>query len=292
MKESTINIILLGALLLLIFSCQSTSSSALKKALTFYVSFDNGTTADFALGDANIYTANGSYVDMKRKLDNIQVGMNNSNHGITEGKGQFGNAFEFGKKKEGSQVFFYKSKDNISYDPQNWSGSISFWLSVDPSTDLKGYTDPIQITDANFNDASIWVDFTDDDPPNFRLGVIGDKKAWSLDTLNSPFMVEFEKRLVNVEKPSFSRSQWTHILITYKDLGTSNSLAKLYLNGEKKGTVSGIDDPFTWKLEESNIFLGLGYTGLMDELSIFNEPLTDSQAMELYLLKGGVKSIL
>jgi len=277
MKDATINILIIGTLILLIFSCQSKSSSALKKALTFYVSFDNGTTADFALGDANIYTANGSYVDMKRKLEDIQVGMNNSNHGIAEGKGQFGNAFEFGKKKKGSQVLFYKSEDNLSYDPQSWSGSISFWLSVDPSTDLDGYTDPIQITDVNFNDASIWVDFTDDDPPNFRLGVIGDKKAWSLDTLNSPFMVEFEKRLVNVEQPFFSRSQWTHILITYEDLGTSNSLAKLYLNGQKKG---------------SNIFLGLGYTGLMDELSIFNLPLTDTQAMELYLLKGGIKSIL
>lgn len=291
MKDAPINIILIGVLILQLFSCQSNSSSELKKALTFYASFDNGTTADFALGDANIYTANGSYVNMKRKLENIQVGMNNSTHGIIEGKGQFGNAFEFGKKRS-SQVIFYKSKDNISYNPKNWSGSISFWLSVDPSTDLNGYTDPVQITDANFNDASIWVDFTDDDPPNFRLGVIGDKNAWSLDTLSSPFLVEFEKRLVNVENPSFSRSKWTHILITYKDLGTSNSLASLYLNGEKKGIISGIDDPFTWELEESNIFLGLGFTGLMDELSIFNQPLTDNQAMELYQLKEGIKSIL
>ncbi|MCG8331350.1 MAG: LamG domain-containing protein [Chitinophagales bacterium] len=291
MKDANIYIILIGVLILQLFSCQSNSSSELKKALTFFVSFDNGTTADFAMGDANIYTANGSYVNMKRKLEGIQIGMNNSNHGIIEGKGVFGDAFEFGKKRSG-QVIFYKSKDNISYSPQNWSGSISFWLSVDPSTDLDGYTDPIQITDVNFNDASIWVDFTDDDPPNFRMGIIGDKNAWSLDTLNSPFSVEFEKRIVTVEKPSFSRSKWTHILITYKGLGTSNSLASLYLNGEKKGAISGIDDPFTWELEESNIFLGLGFTGLMDELSIFNKPLTDNQAMELYQLKGGIQSIL
>jgi len=69
-------------------------------------------------------------------------------------------------------------------------------------------------------------------------------------------------------------------------------LACLYLDGEKKGAVSGVDDPFTWELEESNIFLGLGFTGLMDELSIFNKPLTEDQVMELYLLKGGLKSIL
>ena len=258
--------------------------------MTFYASFDNGTTADFALGDANMYTANASYGNSRRVLKGIQVGMNNSDHRIIEGKGQSGSAFEFGKKS--SNVIFYKSKDNIAYDPKNWSGTISFWLSVDPSTDLGGYTDPIQITDANYNDASIWVDFTDEDPPDFRLGVIGDKNSWTLDTLNSPFMVEFEKRLVNVESPPFTRKTWTHILITYDGLGTPQSLASLYLNGKKKGAISGIDDPFTWELDESNIFLGLGFTGLMDELSIFNKSLTDKQAMELYQLKGGIKSIL
>jgi len=290
MKASNINIIVIGVLFLQLFSCQSKSDSAFKNALTFYVSFDNETTADFALGDANIYTAKASYTNSRRKLEEIQLGMNNTDHRIVKGKGQFGDAFEFGKKS--SKIIYYKSKDNIAYNPQNWSGSISFWLSVDPSTDLDGYTDPIQITDVNFNDASIWVDFTDADPPDFRLGVIGDKNAWSLDTLNSPFKVEFEKRIVHVKAPSFSRKTWTHVLITYDGLGTPQSLASLYLNGEKKGIVNGIDDPFTWNLEESNIFLGLGFTGLIDELSIFDKALTDDQVMELYKLKGGIKSIL
>lgn len=290
MKNLNINLIVIGALFLQLYSCQSNSSSAFKNALTFYASFDKGTTADFALGDANIYTANSTYANSKRVLEGIQLGMNNADHRIIEGKGQSGNGFEFGKKS--SKVIFYKSKDNIAYNPQNWSGTISFWLSLDPSTDLDGYTDPIQITDASYNDASIWVDFTDEDPRDFRLGVIGDKNVWTLDTLNSPFLVEFEKRLVSVKTPLFTKSTWTHVLITYDGLGTVNSLASLYLNGEKMGTINGIDDPFTWELEQSNIFLGLNFTGLMDELSIFNKPFTDNQAMELYQLKGGIKSIL
>ncbi len=289
MKSLNFSIII--SLFFLLIACQTQPSSALKEAMTFYVSFDNGVKADFASGDPNIYTANGSYVDMKRKLEGIQVGMNNPNHQITEGNGKFGDAFEFGKEKN-SQVIFYKSKNNIAYNPQSWSGSISFWLSVDPSTDLEGYTDPVQITDVNFNDASIWVDFTDHDPPKFRLGVIGDKNEWSKDTLDTPSKIVFEKRIVTVENPKFTRSSWTHILITYDALGTANSQANLYLNGVKQGTVSGIDDPFTWELEESNIFLGLGFTGLMDELSIFNKPLTDEQALELYQLQGGIQSIL
>lgn len=290
MKNLNIHLILIGALCSSLISCQSTSTSVFKDALTFYASFDQGTTADFALGDANIYTATSTYVNSRRELADIQPGMHKPDHGIIEGKGRFGNAFEFGEKS--NKVIFYKSKDNIAYDPQNWSGSISFWLSVDPSTDLEGYTDPVQITDASFNDASIWVDFTDDDPPGFRLGVIGDKNAWTKDTLNSPFMVEFEKRLVSIKKPQFSRSTWTHVLISYEGLGTVNSWASLYLNGKKIGTISGIDDPFTWELEQSNIFLGLGFTGLMDELAIFNKPLSEEQALELYQLKDGLKSMI
>lgn len=290
MKFFNISLILIGALFLQLFSCQSNSSSVLKNALTFYTSFDNGTTADFALGDSNIYTATAKYANSRRQLEGVQVGMNNPDHRIVEGKGQMGSAFEFGKKS--NSVIFYKGKDNIAYHPQSWSGTISFWLSVDPATDLDGYTDPIQITDTDFNDASIWVDFTDKDPRDFRLGVIGDRNAWTLDTLNSPVSTVFEKRTVSIKTPLFTRNTWTHILIVYDGLGTASSLASLYLNGEKIGTISGIDDPFSWELEKSNIFLGLNFTGLMDELSIFNKPLTEEQVMELYQLKGGIKSIL
>lgn len=289
MKSMLMNILAFGSLFLQL-SCQPDSSVELKKALTFYVSFDNGTTADFALGDANMFTANASYVNSSRVLEEIQVGMNNVDHRIAQNKGRFGHAFEFGEKT--NKVIYYNSKANIAYDPKSWSGTISFWLQVDPPTDLNGYSDPIQITDTNFNDASLWVDFTDDNPPAFRLGVIGDKNAWTQDTLQAPVSDVFDKRIVNVEKPPFTRNSWTHVLLTFEDLSTEKSIAHLYLNGEKMGTVDGIDDPFTWNLEESKIFLGLNYSGLMDEFSIFNKPLTGQQVIELYRLKGGIKSIL
>lgn len=290
MKNFSITVITIVIVSLLLFSCGSNPSPEFKNALTFYVSFDNGTNADFALGDSNIYTANSTYTNSRRSLDGIQVGMNNSDHRIVLGKGLFGDAFEFGKKSD--TVLFYKSKNNIVYNPQSWSGTISFWLRLDTSADLDGYTDPIQITDTEFNDASIWVDFTDANPPDFRLGLIGDKEAWTQDTLNSPLKTVFEKRIVTLKKPPFSKNNWTHVVVTYDGLGTITSLGTLYLNGEKIGETKGVDDPFTWVLQESKIFLGLNYSGLMDELSIFNKPFTDVQVKELYQLEEGIKSIL
>ncbi|TRX47271.1 LamG domain-containing protein [Fulvivirga sp. M361] len=286
MKYLTIYQTIIGVLFLSLLSCESSSSPGFKNALTFYVSFDNGTQADVALGDASIYTA-----DSRKNLDSAEVGMTNTDHEIVKGKGRVGDAFRFGKKS--SKVIFYKSKGNIAYDPQNWSGTVSFWLSLDPSTDLEpGFTDPIQITDTRYDDASIWVDFTKENPRDFRLGIIGDKDVWTLDTLNSPVDEELEKRFVRVKKPPFTKNSWTHVLITYDGLGTAQSLASLYLDGKKMGTIKGIDDPFTWELEKSNIYLGLSFIGLMDELAIFNTPLTDDQVMELYQLKGGIKSML
>lgn len=279
-------ILITGTVLLATVSCQVNSSSELKEALTFYTSFDNGTSADFALGDKSIYSA-----PSRRSLDSLQAGISITDHEILKGKGKVGDAFKFGSRSD--KVVFYKSKDNISYSDKSWSGSISFWLSLDPTTDLEpGYTDPIQITDVRYNDASIWVDFTNKNPRDFRLGVIGDMAVWSLDTIETPADSVFEARLVRVKNPPFTKSSWTHILITYQALGTSQSISSLFMNGEKKGSVEGIEDPFTWNLDKSNIYLGLGFIGLMDELSIFNKPLTDEQVLEVYQLEGGIKSIL
>ncbi len=286
MKNYTAAATLVFFLFIALSGCQPERPPVFKEALTFYVSFDDGVNADFALGDKSIYTAL-SRIDVFQ----AEAGMNNADHEIVSGKGKWGDAFRFGRKSD--TIIFYKSKDNIIYSSQSWSGTISFWLSLDPETDLEpGYTDPIQITDVRYDDASIWVDFTNENPRDFRLGVFGDKDIWSQDTLNSSRDAEFERRTVRVKSPPFSGENWTHVAITYKDLGTAQSAATLYLNGEKIGSIEGIDDPFTWNLEDSNIYIGLNFTGLMDELSIFNTPLTEGQIQELYNMEGGLKPIL
>jgi len=61
---------------------------------------------------------------------------------------------------------------------------------------------PIQITDTEYNDAAIWVDFTRDDKPrNFRLGIFGDLKVWNPKNLapeENPF---FNHRTLVVMQP-------------------------------------------------------------------------------------------
>ena len=263
------------------------SETGLKEALTFYASFDSGVDADFALGDARLYT-----VPNRQATDSAQVGLHKPDISRQEAKGKYGSGLVFTERSKG--YIYYPSEKNIVYDTKNWSGAVSFWLSLDPATDLEpGYCDPIQITDVSYNDAAIWVDFTKENPRDFRLGVIGDRNVWNPNPEGpdneNPI---FNERLTGVKNPPFGSGQWTHILINFSNLNTPNGQASLYLNGELKGTRKHIDTPFTWDLPKSNMYLGLGYIGLMDDLAIFNRNLTNEEITTLYALENGVHTVL
>lgn len=263
-------------------------NEALKSALTFYASFDNGIKADFALGDKQLYT-----VPNRKALDSARVGLHKPDISIVKGQGRYGDGLQYTERSKGN--IYYPSAKNIAYDTADWSGTVSFWLSLDPGTDLKpGYCDPIQITDVSYNDASIWVDFTKENPRDFRLGVIGDRDAWNPtpdgpDNENPIFISQLSPVVKN---PPFGKGKWTHVLITYSHLNTANGEAALYMNGELKGKRTAIKDPFTWDLALSNIYLGLGYIGLMDELAIFNKSLSQEEVSMLYKLENGVHDLL
>ncbi len=271
-------IYLLGASLFLLLSCQSDPHKNLRDSLTFYASFDQE-QADLSLGDPLLYNA-----PSRRALDSTQLGLAVDVHSL-EKSGKWGNSLRFQERV--SNVLFFKGKQNINYDPKNWSGTISFWLQVDPGKDLApGYTDPIQITDTRYDDAAIWVDFTNENPRDFRLGIIGDVASWEQDTIQTSAREEFEKRLVPVKSPPFNNEKWTHVVIVFESLGTANSKYELFLDGTSQGSKQGFDDPFTWDLEKSNIYLGLGFIGLLDELAIFNRPFSNEEVMQLNQMQG------
>ena len=67
---------------------------------------------------------------------------------------------------------FYDGDQNFNFDVKDWSGSVSFWIKVDPINKLDpGYVDPIQITPNTWNDASFFVDFDKEGSP--RLSDLG-----------------------------------------------------------------------------------------------------------------------
>lgn len=257
----------------------------LRDALIFHAAFDGGMDATFARGDARIFSA----ADYDQQAQAVP-GYSGEDIELAIGQGVSGDALRF-KKKNVAALFFH-GDENTGFSPSGSSGTVSFWLSLDPNVELEpGYCDPIQITDSAYNDNAIWVDFTRDDPRKFRLGVFGELDEWNPEKVANDENPDFDDRLVVVDQPPFASGEWTHIAIAHEALGTPNGRATLYLNGVRQGTSEGIAEPFQWDMSNAAIRLGVNYVGLYDELAIFDRTLTDAEIGRLHELKGGLGAL-
>jgi hypothetical protein len=280
---------LLGALAVgLTLSCLAKAqegglSAPIRASTTFWASFDRGADADFAKGDKRIFTA------ASAKRDKVSPGLPQGDVEIAKGQGRGGSdALRFLKKS--NRVVFFQAAGNIDYRKRDWSGTVSFWLSLDPHVDLGNwFCDPIQITEKAWNDGGLWVDFSKDERPKlFRLGVFADFKVWNPDNRDYEKMTPAERPMATAPNPVFARGKWTHVAIAFEKFNTGkpDGVAKLFLDGKLQGTVSGRNQQFTWNVDKAAIQLGMNYVGVFDDLSIYNRALSDAEIESLHAHKG------
>ena len=277
------------ALLLLLCACsgapdpeEAAAAPSLRDSLIFHASFEDGMDAAHARGDRRIYSA----PDYK-SLDQRSPGYWGEDIEIAYDSGRVGHALRFNKKNV--KALFYSADGNFAFSPDGWTGTISFWLSLDPATDLEpGFCDPIQVTDSAYNDSAIWVDFTRDNPRQFRLGVFGELTEWNPEKLGPDDYPVFNERLVVVDQPPFAGGEWTHVLITHNALGGGSGKGRLYLNGELQGETSMVAEGFDWDPANAAIRLGVNYVGLMDEVAVFDRVLDEAEIQQVFNLEAGV----
>ncbi len=268
---------------------QAAGSDSLRQALTFHASFDHGADADFGAGDRRIFTA--------PSLKHPRIGTpglpTNGVVSLAKGEGKVGDALRF--HGQAPDVVFYQVARNLAYAKSNWSGTVSFWLRLDPDTDLEpGYCDPLQITSREWNDAALWVDFSKDERPrHFRLGAFADRAVWDPKLGDLDKLPEAERPMVTVTRPPFARQRWTHVAFTFTNFNTGkkDGLASLYLDGQCQGTVSGREQTLTWEPAKTIALLGIAYTGLFDELAFFNRALTAAEVEQLFALPRGLAAL-
>jgi hypothetical protein len=258
--------------------------ASLAAALTFHASFDQGPDADVALGDRRLYT-------IGPEAGALTPGLGDPPLAIAAGRGRFGAALAF--TAERSHVVGYRAERNVAYAPEAFRGTLSLWLSLDPA-DIPGrYCDPLQVTDKNYDSDCLWIDFTKNDTPSdFRLGLFGNRGAW--DVTNQAGQAEaFFWRLLKVVEPPFARDRWTHLAITWDGVNSPpGARARLYFDGVYQGATGLIHEPFTWEVGQAMIRLGTGhYVGLMDDLAVFNRPLTPAEIGVLHGLDRGVADL-
>lgn len=255
----------------------------LKEHLLFYSSFDNNAKASIAKGDARIFTA-----ENYKESANAIAGIHDKQVVIAKNQGLSGDALHFKVAK--TSAIFYKAYHNVGYDRTSWSGTISFWLRLDPNAELPPhYCDPICITDSSWNDAGLWVDFTDHSPRKFRMGAMGDKAVW--DPNNDSNETDWNQRTVTVDPAPFDSEKWTHVAMVFDQVNTASPSYSLYLNGNLQGQVVAIKDPFSWNTKNGKIMLGLGYIGFMDELAVFSKPLSSVEIKKVFQMKHGLMDL-
>ena len=264
----------------------------LKSALTFHASFDRGAGADFAKGDAKLYTL----TDRKKRI--AKAGLHtDGKSAIAKGMGKFGGALEF--KAGDAPWVFYHAEKNLVYREEGWAGSVSVWLKCDPINGLaKGYCDPVQLTPRAWNDAAFFLDFDKQgEPRDFRLGAFADLAVWNPEEKDVP---ESKRPLLTARgspssEPLFSNDKWTHIVFTWEkfNAGGKDGIAKLYIDGRLNGVLSGWRQQFTWGGNETaRLLLGLHYVGWLDEFSCFKRALTAEEVKSIYGREGGVGALL
>jgi Concanavalin A-like lectin/glucanases superfamily len=256
-------------------------ASGLRDSMLFFAGFD-----------ASFDAVNGADTAIQTAESTARKTVRPGNHSavvtLAKGQGRFGDALRFSAVSK--NVLFFDGS-NVGYRRKNWSGSVSFWLKLDPDNGLApGYCDPIQITDKTWNNSALWVDFDKELPRAFRLGVFPAFKTWNpSDTPWENFPVE-HRPMVSVAKPPFAADRWTHVAITFHNINAADNgkaTVVLYLDAVPQGTMTR---PLKFDCVQENmaVMLGLSYIGDFDELAIFDRALTQQQIKILHQLPNGV----
>lgn len=279
------------ALLLLASGCATNSTrNQLRESLTLYAPFNESLNAVHAKGDPTLLGA----VARQKLLPGVPGLPENNVIQHAKGEGKYGDALRFTKKSE-SAVFF-KGEKNFHYAPTNWSGTISFWLKLDPDKDLEpGYCDPLQISAGSWNNGVFFAEFSKDETPrHFRFALRPLVQIWNPKNVGWEAIPAAQRPMVQVEKPPFGRDQWTHVLFTFENAstGAKNGAGKLYLNGEFAGEFRDWDLAVKWNPGGMLVAIGVYYVGLFDDLALFDRALTPAEVKTVYGLKNGVGTLL
>jgi hypothetical protein len=256
------------------------------RALTLFVPFDQTLDARFAKGDPRIMTAS----SMART--DGRPGNHRPDAKLLPAAGRHGGCLRI--TANNPQVIYYAGEKNIDWRPDDWSGTLSLWMRLDPQVDLApGFADPIQITDKKWDDASLFLDFSKDEVPrHFRLGIFADFRFWNPDNIPYEKLPPARRPMVVVEKPPFRKEGWTHVVATWSHYNTANPEAKavLYLDGKPQGTLPG-RQTLGWNPPKTAIMLALSYIGDLDELALFDRDLTAAEVRQLFELPHGLTPV-
>jgi hypothetical protein len=262
---------------------QPADEAALRKAATFYASFDEGVRGDFGQGGLEPGTR---FNDEKEKGQFVfEKGVDAKIFRIAKGKGVQGGALEATDVLPRNGRVYFPVKGNLAYKKGGWDGAMSVWCKTDPNQLLKTkFCDPIQITQKGANNGGIWFDFNDAQPRDLRHGafpaVAEGAKAITEDDPQAP--------MVRVPKINWKAESWHHVVLSWKnfDTGKEDAVSALFIDGNLIGEVKGRAIAMNWDVEKAGVYIAVSYIGLLDELALFSRALSAAEVRLLHTQPG------
>ncbi|MEJ7607013.1 MAG: LamG-like jellyroll fold domain-containing protein, partial [Bryobacteraceae bacterium] len=77
---------------------------------------------------------------------------------------------------------------------------------------------------------------------------------------------------------------WTQVVVTWAGLTGSAGSASLFVNGKPVPPARTIAESFALEPQQLAIRLGVNYTGLLDDIAVFNRVLSEKEIAALYTL--------
>jgi hypothetical protein len=249
------------------------------KAVTLYASFDREVKADVGGGDLTLSTRFNHETEQGKFV--FEKGFDAKAFRIARDKGRHGGALEAVDVLPRNGRIFFPARGNIAFNKGGWGGAVSVWINTDPDTLLKTkFCDPIQITEKGANNGGIWFDFNDAKPRDMRHGAFP-----AVAEGQTPIKEDDPKApMVRVPKVGFKSGDWHHIVLTWKnfDTGKPDAVSALYIDGKLIGEIKDREIAMNWNLDKAGIYVAVNYIGLLDELAIFNRPLTAEEVLRLH----------
>lgn len=258
----------------------------LHKAVTLYASFDEEVKADKGGGELTLSTRTNHPTEKGKFV--FKKGFDAKAFRIDKDRGVQGGMLEAVDVLPDNGRVFFPAKGNIAFKKGGWGGAVSVWINTDPNKLLKTkFCDPIQITQKGANNGGIWFDFNDAKPRDLRFGVFPAVPEGKM-----PIKEEDpDAPMRRVPKIDFKSGDWHHVVLSWQnfDTGKKDAVATLYIDGVLLGTVKDRDIAMAWDIDQAGIYVAVNYIGNLDELAVFNRPLTDKEIGDL-LRKPGLLS--
>jgi hypothetical protein len=277
------------ALMLLAGACaplHAGEDNSLGQAVMLYASFDEKVASDKGGGPLrtrfNHPTEKGKF--------RYEPGFDAKVFRIAKGQGIHGGALEAVDVLPNYGRIFFPALGNLAFKNTGWGGAVSVWIKTDPDKLFKTpFCDPVQITQKGANNGGIWFDFNNARPRDLRMGtfaaVAEGRKGIGEDDPKAP--------MVRVPGVGFKQTDWHHVVLSWNnfDTGKADAVATLFIDGQRKGSVTDQVISMSWDLENTGIYLAVNFIGLLDEFAVFHRPLTDAEVTLLHRQPGALAKL-